>query len=969
MVLPVKILGLPSSRVCQWQTASTMLAESFVILVILSSHLSWTHAADITCSNIRHSYKAKGFHLREDSREPMQGGQLKICSRGRTCCTQEMESNLSARSRQEFDRGLREKTLPVYNALQTKAVQMDEFFRELVESSKKDFHEMFKRTYGILYEQNAHVFTDLFRDLQSYYDVGRLDLSDAMDRFFSNLYQKMFTVLNSQYQFDERYLGCVSQLMAELKPFGGVPEKLTIQVKRSFVATRTFVRALYKARDVIANILRMNPGRDCGHSLMKMKYCPLCDGLGGEVKACTGLCSDVISTCLARHAMLQPEWKNFLEALIQVADRLEGPFNIETVVGPIDIKISDAIMNFQENGPEVSQRPKLGRKRRDSPGAGELTYQTMTFDLSKEDTGNSKPMGAQATMLDRLVRDIKNKVREWKNFWTELPGSMCQDGPKADTACWNGEEIGSYAGEGKLDRVSTTDSEVPWDPNVGDHMSLVNDQILALRLITSKLERAYNGLDVQWDDDDWLSTTNAHHQDVLEGSGFSEGSGDTWMSWGGQDRVDDEDNFEGSGMYPGAPDRPKPPPFHPPDSNRDINFGDPEVPTTIPPRIGTPNVPTGTSPPAAITHKMTFSHVVISYVVPLVVTWIEVERLQNGPKTGTKTERRYVDVIKERPIRLTVKVVVPVKDHPKFNFVGKLLGPKGNSLKRLQEETMTKMAILGKGSMRDKQKEEELRSSCDPRYSHLHEELHVEVTAFAPPAEAHARIAYALAEVRRFLVPLGGESLRFQDHNDEIRQEQMREMRLLNGSNVMANGSATTATATATTGEDSVGGGEISAHPALRGLSAKQLGGLLLSGARRTMLGRLRSGVQGTRALSQMSGPGTDPIALFGTRPNPNHRNLLALLTCKAGNPGNLDSSGNEAPLYDLTGCNLFEGYRDLGLLPEAIENRLTSASPESLGELEAGGGGPMNLRAALTADRSRFRHEPYARFTSQPSN
>ena len=39
-----------------------------------------------------------------------------------------------------------------------------------------------------------------------------------------------------------------------------------------------------------------------------------------------------------------------------------------------------------------------------------------------------------------------------------------------------------------------------------------------------------------------------------------------------------------------------------------------------------------------------------------------------------------------------------------FNFVGKLLGPKGNSLKRLQEDTMTKMAILGKGSMRDKNK-------------------------------------------------------------------------------------------------------------------------------------------------------------------------------------------------------------------------------------------------------------------------
>lgn len=36
--------------------------------------------------------------------------------------------------------------------------------------------------------------------------------------------------------------------------------------------------------------------------------------------------------------------------------------------------------------------------------------------------------------------------------------------------------------------------------------------------------------------------------------------------------------------------------------------------------------------------------------------------------------------------------------------MGKLLGPKGNSMKRLQEDTMTKMAVLGRGSMKDKQK-------------------------------------------------------------------------------------------------------------------------------------------------------------------------------------------------------------------------------------------------------------------------
>ncbi|XP_017027005.2 RNA-binding protein asd-2 isoform X1 [Drosophila kikkawai] len=131
---------------------------------------------------------------------------------------------------------------------------------------------------------------------------------------------------------------------------------------------------------------------------------------------------------------------------------------------------------------------------------------------------------------------------------------------------------------------------------------------------------------------------------------------------------------------------------------------------------------------------------------------------------------KMLDITRDKPVKVAVKVAVPVRDHPKFNFVGKLLGPKGNSMKRLQEDTMCKMAVLGRGSMRDRRKEEELRASGDSRYAHLFEDLHVEISTFAAPAEAHARIAYALAEVRRFLVP---------DYHDDIRQEQMWEMQAL----------------------------------------------------------------------------------------------------------------------------------------------------------------------------------------------
>ncbi|XP_055705339.1 KH domain-containing, RNA-binding, signal transduction-associated protein 3-like isoform X2 [Phlebotomus papatasi] len=152
----------------------------------------------------------------------------------------------------------------------------------------------------------------------------------------------------------------------------------------------------------------------------------------------------------------------------------------------------------------------------------------------------------------------------------------------------------------------------------------------------------------------------------------------------------------------------------------------------------------------------------------------EIQRVQQSGKIPPR-ENRYVDIYREKQIRVNVKVLVPVKEHPKFNFVGKLLGPKGNSMKRLQEETMCKMAVLGRGSMKDRKREEELRASLEPKYAHLNDDLHVEISALAPPAEAHARIAYALAEVRKYLIP---------DSNDNIRREQIREMLSDNNSGI-----------------------------------------------------------------------------------------------------------------------------------------------------------------------------------------
>ena len=131
------------------------------------------------------------------------------------------------------------------------------FFTELLDNSKQDLHEMFVKTYGLLYQQNSAVFTDLFRDLRSYYKGRDINLLDALDNFFSTLMQKMFQLMNTQYTFDQEYLQCVTERMDDLRPFGDVPQKLSMQVKRAFIAARTFVQGLAIGRDVILAVSKV----------------------------------------------------------------------------------------------------------------------------------------------------------------------------------------------------------------------------------------------------------------------------------------------------------------------------------------------------------------------------------------------------------------------------------------------------------------------------------------------------------------------------------------------------------------------------------------------------------------------------------------------------------------------------------------------------------------------------------------
>jgi splicing factor 1 len=54
-----------------------------------------------------------------------------------------------------------------------------------------------------------------------------------------------------------------------------------------------------------------------------------------------------------------------------------------------------------------------------------------------------------------------------------------------------------------------------------------------------------------------------------------------------------------------------------------------------------------------------------------------------------------------RNMRPQDKVYIPVKEFPEINFFGLLVGPRGNSLKKMERESGAKISIRGKGSVKE----------------------------------------------------------------------------------------------------------------------------------------------------------------------------------------------------------------------------------------------------------------------------
>ncbi|VDM29473.1 unnamed protein product [Toxocara canis] len=98
--------------------------------------------------------------------------------------------------------------------------------------------------------------------------------------------------------------------------------------------------------------------------------------------------------------------------------------------------------------------------------------------------------------------------------------------------------------------------------------------------------------------------------------------------------------------------------------------------------------------------------------------------------------------------------MIPNFRHPHFNFVGKILGPKGASLQAMAKQFKCHIYVLGRGSTKDRAKEQELLNSGDLQYAHYGGPLHVKIETIAPAHVAYKRVAGVLEALSSTLQPV-----------------------------------------------------------------------------------------------------------------------------------------------------------------------------------------------------------------------
>ncbi|XP_041897847.1 glypican-5-like isoform X4 [Corvus kubaryi] len=335
-----------------------------------------------------------------------------------------------------------------------------EAFESLLRFAENRTSSLFETAYRPMAKEAAEPVKELFTDISLYILGAETTVESAVLRFFDSLFPLVYSRLINPGITDlsEDYTECLRLTRQDINPFGHYSKNMVTELSKSLWASRMLSQALSLGIEVINTTEHAALTKECSRALVKMQYCPHCQGLT-LIRPCVGYCLNVMRGCLASVSELDAQWREFISTLEYLTNEMAASHDLEIALSGIWNSINEAILHAQLNGPQLSATvDKVCGQPRQQEGnlssanivpVKEVT-ETQTFMMAHTSLNNKRsslPLKAskndKSRSLKKISREFINYMKRSRTFYASIAERLC-DGDlvmRDSSTCWNGEDV------------------------------------------------------------------------------------------------------------------------------------------------------------------------------------------------------------------------------------------------------------------------------------------------------------------------------------------------------------------------------------------------------------------------------------------------------------------------------------------------------------------------------------------------
>ncbi|KAM9007726.1 glypican-5-like isoform 2-T2 [Ara ararauna] len=373
---------------------------------------------------------------------PTAESDLQICQhRAPTCCTKKMEESYQAAVRRERTQSIQALNFELKYMIVGHITAFQEAFESLLRFAENRTSSLFETAYRPMAKEAAEPVKELFTDISLYVLGAETTVESAVLRFFDSLFPLVYSRLINPgiTVLSEDYTECLRLTRQDINPFGHYSKNMVTELSKSLWASRMLSQALNLGIEVINTTEHAALTKECSKALVKMQYCPHCQGLT-LIRPCVGYCLNVMRGCLASVSELDAQWREYISTVEYLTNEMAASHDVEIALTGIWNSINEAILHAQLNGPQLSTTVD---KVCGQPKQQEGNLSSDNIVPVKEATADTQAFVMAHASLNNRRREFINYMKRSRTFYASIAERLC-DGDlvmRDSSTCWNGEDV------------------------------------------------------------------------------------------------------------------------------------------------------------------------------------------------------------------------------------------------------------------------------------------------------------------------------------------------------------------------------------------------------------------------------------------------------------------------------------------------------------------------------------------------